>query len=161
MGTIALWLSPFVAKVIAIENNPQAVKDGQANQQLNNIENVQFQLDKVEDYLPKVLKNKTPINIIVLDPPRQGLSPEVIESVMKLQPELIIYVSCNPVTLARDLRIILSPEQPDLAAQIQAGAATENSCLKSNSGYKVEKIIPVDLFPQTYHIESVSVLKKR
>ena len=161
VGTIALWLAPFVSKVIAIESNPQAVKDGQTNQKLNNIENVQFQLNKVEDYLPTLLKNKTPVNIVVLDPPRQGLSPEIIEIIMKLQPELIIYVSCNPVTLARDLGLILSPLVSDSSKQVVVAADIKNSCLESNSGYKVEKIIPVDLFPQTYHIESISVLKKQ
>ncbi len=161
VGTIALWLSPFVSQIIAIENNPQAVKDGQINQKLNNIENVQFQLEKVEEYLPTILKNKTPVNIVILDPPRQGLSPEVIDAIMKLQPELIIYVSCNPVTLARDLRLILSPLSENLSEAKDSHSEIKASCLENNSGYKVEKIIPVDLFPQTYHIESISILKKQ
>ncbi len=149
----------FRFKIIAIESNAQAVKDGQVNQKLNNIENVQFQLNKVEDYLPIILKNKSGIDILVLDPPRQGLNAKVIESIMKLQPELIVYVSCNPVTLARDLRLILSP--PADMSEINSAAEIKNDCLKYSSGYKVEKIVPVDLFPQTYHIESVSVLKKQ
>jgi 23S rRNA (uracil1939-C5)-methyltransferase len=161
VGTIALWLSPFVSKVIAIESNPQAVKDGQINQKLNNIENVHFQLNKVEDYLPTMLKNKSSVDIVVLDPPRQGLKPEVVEAIIKLQPKLIIYVSCNPVTLARDLRLILSSESPNLIDPNDIDSKIKNSCLNSNFGYKVEKIIPVDLFPQTYHIESVTVLKRQ
>ena len=165
VGTIALWLAPFVGQVIAIESNPQAVKDAQKNQTLNNIDNVQFHLAKVEDYLPEILASNTAIQVAVLDPPRQGLPPEVIESILKLQPELIIYVSCNPVTLARDLRTLLSPLSPDLSGQNQESAQEstidKNDCSELHSGYKVEKIIPVDLFPQTYHIESITVLKKQ
>lgn len=161
VGTIALWLAPFVAKVIAIESNVQAVKDGQTNQALNKISNVQFQLAKVEDYLPTLLKNEPAINIIVLDPPRQGLALEVIETIIKLQPELIIYISCNPVTLSRDLRLILSGSTPDLSSDKSPNSEKKNDCLKLDSGYKVEKIVPVDLFPQTYHIESITVMKKQ
>lgn len=146
VGTIALWLSPFVSKVLAVESNAEAVKDGKINQSLNEINNVQFHLDKVEDFLPELLSEKTPIEILVLDPPRQGLSPLVIESIIKLQPKLIIYVSCNPVTLARDLKLILNQK---------------DDCQQNLIGYKVEKIVPVDLFPQTYHIESITVLKRK
>ncbi len=161
VGTIALWLAPFVSKVIAIENNAQAVKDGQTNQSLNKISNVQFQLARVEDYLPTLLKDKTAIQAIVLDPPRQGLDPKVIDSIIKLQPELIIYISCNPVTLARDLRLILTGSTSDLSSDNTTLPDKENGCQKLGSGYKVEKIVPVDLFPQTYHIESVTVMKRQ
>jgi len=161
VGTIALWLAAFVSRIIAIESNPQAIKDGQVNGSLNKINNVVFQLAKVEDYLSVLLKSKTAVEIIVLDPPRQGLDPQVIESIIKLQPELIIYISCNPVTLARDLRQILFPPEPDLSSDGQIRLEKKNDCLKLDFGYKVEKIIPVDLFPQTYHIESITVLKRQ
>jgi len=137
VGSIALWLSPFVAEVLAVEDNADAVKDGMRNVSLNGIENIQFHQSKVEDFLPSLLKEGKSVPIVVLDPPRQGLNPTVIDSIRALSPDMIIYVSCNPVTLSRDLRLILA-----------------------SSGYKVEKIIPVDLFPQTYHVESVTVIKK-
>ncbi len=137
VGSIALWLAPFVDKVLAVEENAAAVKDGENNLKLNKINNVQFHPAKVEDFLPSLLKEGTAVSIAVLDPPRQGLNPAVIETIIKLAPPMIIYVSCNPATLARDLRMILPFH-----------------------GYKVEKIIPIDLFPQTYHIESITVLKK-
>jgi len=137
VGSIALWLSPFVDEVLAVEDNADAVRDGKHNISLNKIENIQFHQAKVEEFLPLLLKEGTSIPIVVLDPPRQGLNPTVIESIKALSPAMIIYVSCNPVTLARDLRLILA-----------------------SSGYRVEKIVPVDLFPQTYHVESVTVLKK-
>ncbi len=161
VGTIALWLAPFVSQVIAIESNPQAIKDGQTNQALNNLDNVQFHLAKVEEYLPEVIENQSPIQVIVVDPPRQGLDPQVIEAIIKLQPELILYVSCNPVTLARDLRTLLSSPASDLSAEMPDQSPAEDDCLKVSTGYKVEKIIPVDLFPQTYHIESLTVLKRQ
>ena len=117
-------------------------------------------MSKVEEYLPTLLQEKIPIHIVVLDPPRQGLESAVIEAIMKLQPDLIIYVSCNPVTLARDLRQILVNSAKELSDQSYNGKI-KNDCLKDQSGYKVEKIIPVDLFPQTYHIESITVLKRQ
>jgi 23S rRNA (uracil1939-C5)-methyltransferase len=78
-----------------------------------------------------------------------------------MAPDLIIYVSCNPVTLARDLRLILSPPESNLSEAQTPSADKLNSCSILNNGYKVEKIIPIDLFPQTYHIESISILKKQ
>lgn len=137
VGSIALWLSPFVDKVLAVESNASAVSDGECSLRLNNIDNVEFHLAKLEDFLPLMLKDERTVQIAVLDPPRQGLSQEVIEAIADIKPEMIIYVSCNPATLARDLRIFLTVY-----------------------GYKVEKIVPVDLFPQTYHIESMTVLRQ-
>ncbi len=161
VGTIALWLAPFVSNVVAIESNPHAVKDGEINQSLNKISNVQFQLAKVENYLPQLLKNGTSVEILVLDPPRQGLDPAVIDAIIKMQPKLIVYISCNPVTLARDLKLILSEKSVDLSVNSDNQTEKKNDCLKLDSGYKVEKILPIDLFPQTYHIESIAVLKKQ
>lgn len=159
VGTIALWLAPLVAKVQAVESNAQAVKDGEFNKDLNGMDNVQFELKKVEEFLPGLLETeKKKPDIVVLDPPRQGLNPEVIRTIMKLKPELIIYVSCNPVTLARDLRLMLNDQ--DIEDNI-ANAEVKKDCFESDNGYKVEKIVPVDLFPQTYHVESVSVLRRQ
>jgi 23S rRNA (uracil1939-C5)-methyltransferase len=137
VGSIAFWLAPFVDKVLAIEDNAAAVKDGEHNLKLNQINNVHFYQGKVEEVLPSLLTEKQDVSIVVLDPPRQGLNPVVIESMTALSPDLIIYISCNPATLARDLRLILA-----------------------TNGYRVEKIVPIDLFPQTYHVESVTVLRK-
>ena len=148
VGSIALWLAPFVDNVLAVEDNPAAVKDGENNLSLNKINNVQFYRSKVEDFLPTLLEVNKKVPIVVLDPPRQGLSPSVVEAIMKLAPEMIVYVSCNPATLARDLRLILSND------------TTKFDDFGTKPGYKVEKIMPIDLFPQTYHVESVTVLRK-
>jgi 23S rRNA (uracil1939-C5)-methyltransferase len=137
VGTIALWLAPICQKIIAIEEAKSAIKDGIENLKLNKINNVEFHEDKVENVIPKLVKQKIKPEIIILDPPRQGVSANVIESIIALNADRIIYVSCNPATLARDLKII------------------------EKFGYKTKRVRPIDMFPQTYHVESVTILDKQ
>lgn len=148
VGTIALWLAPGAQKVVAIEEHPQAVIDGRANVELNDFDNVQFEEGDVEKVLPELIKKNFKPDCIVLDPPRKGVSSAVIDSVLKMAPQKIVYMSCNPVTLARDLAKLVSPDSP------------KNGEIGENIGYKVERILPFDMFPQTYHVESLALLKR-
>ncbi len=137
VGAIALWLSPLAARVIAVEEYPAAVADGLLNLELNQIGNVEFRSGRVEEVLPQLADEQVVVHVLVLDPPRKGLSLEALESALALRPLRIVYVSCNPATLARDLRIF------------------------DKNGYKTKQIQPVDMFPQTYHIETVTLLEQQ
>lgn len=153
VGTIALWLAPGAHKVVAIEEHPQAVLDGRTNVELNNFNNIDFEEGDVEKVLPELIKRKLKPDCIVLDPPRKGVSESVIDSVLQLAPRKIVYMSCNPVTLARDLARLISNSS-------STSNGPENREIGENNGYKVERILPFDMFPQTYHVESLALLKR-
>jgi 23S rRNA (uracil1939-C5)-methyltransferase len=137
VGTMALWLAPLCDRVLAIEEWQGAVDDGLKNRELNGIANVEFISARVEDEVPRLLEQGVKPDVIVVDPPRKGLHPRALESLISLQAAKIVYVSCNPATLARDLRIL------------------------EDNGYKTKRIQPVDLFPQTHHVESVTILERQ
>ena len=132
MGSIALWLSQEGRDVIGIEAVPEAVNDAIKNAQQNKILSCRFLAGSVEDQLQAIGETEK-IATIILDPPRKGCSEKVIQSLSALKPSRLIYVSCNPATLARDL-----------------------AKLKDLS-FIVQEIYVVDMFPQTQHIE-VAVL---
>lgn len=133
-GTIAIYFSDLVRNVIGIESVPGAVKDAMANAELNNASNCEFVEADVEEYLREAVDKGETYDLMVLDPPRAGCHPKAIRSICKIRPRKIVYISCNPSTLARDL------------AELMA------------NGYRLEKSIPIDMFPHTYHIESVTRL---
>lgn len=143
VGTIALWLSPFAHSVVAVEENKDAVSDGRANSLLNDLTNVEFIEGRVEEALSRLMTEGMLPDLLVVDPPRKGLSPEVLAAIKEHGPRHLIYVSCNPTTLARDLKL--------LGDKGEKGEA---------NGYKAKRIKPVDLFPQTYHVESVVLLER-
>lgn len=128
-GTISLLVSPYVQKVIGIETVPSAIQDANENKQENNIQNVEFICGKVEENI----ENFKDIDAIIVDPPRAGLDQKTKMTILELEPNLIVYVSCDPVTLARDLNIL-------------------------KEKYELSEITPVDMFPNTYHVECVSLL---
>ena len=130
-GTISLILSKHFKKVIGVEINKEAVECALENKKLDNINNVEFICGDANE----VCKDLT-ADVVFVDPPRAGLSKEGIQNILKVNPEKIVYISCDPVTLARDLNVL-------------------------KEKYIVEKVIPVDLFPNTYHVESVSLLIHR
>ena len=136
-GAIALWLAPFSEKVYGVEVNEEAVRDAINNAELNNITNCEFRLGEAELVLKRMHKNGLRPDTIILDPPRKGCTRKLLEAVKTLDPRQIIYVSCEPTTLARDLHYL------------------------DKLKYKTLEVQPVDMFPQTAHIECVArVLKK-
>ncbi|SJZ33020.1 23S rRNA (uracil(1939)-C(5))-methyltransferase RlmD [Selenihalanaerobacter shriftii] len=136
IGSISLYLAQDAKEVYGIEVVSQAIKDAKENAKLNQIDNCNFEVGKVREVLPKLRAEGLAPEVVVVDPPRKGCHQEVLEAFLELAPEKIIYVSCNPSSLARDLKFLTADD------------------------YKVEVIQPVDMFPQTYHIESVAKIVK-
>jgi 23S rRNA (uracil1939-C5)-methyltransferase len=131
-GTIAIYFSSLVREIEGVDSVPDAVADARANADLNNVSNCDFIVADVEEYLRKAADAGKTFNLMVLDPPRAGCHPKAISSICRIRPDRIVYVSCNPATLARDIAEL------------------------AQNGYRLEKSIPIDMFPHTYHIESVS-----
>jgi 23S rRNA (uracil1939-C5)-methyltransferase len=131
-GTIPILLSDEAKEVIGLEVAPSAVADAERNCRNNQIENCFFVLGDIREKLPAISKQP---DVLIIDPPRAGMHKDVVNQVLALSPQRIVYVSCNPSTLARDL-----------------------SLLKQT--YQLQEVQPVDLFPHTYHIESVAKLVK-
>lgn len=136
-GTIALYFSRFVKKVVGIEYVEEAIADARINAQINNIDNATFYAGDMAKVLDDafIVENGTP-DIIVTDPPRAGMADKVIEQLKKIKAKKIIYISCNPATQARDLQLL-------------------------NDFYEVVAVQPVDMFPHTQHVENIASLKLR
>lgn len=132
-GTIPIWLSEQAKRVYGIEIVTSAVADARQNADLNGIDNCEFLEGDIKEVLPRL---KQEPDVMIIDPPRVGMHKDVVQQVISIGPQKIVYVSCNPATLARDLELL---------------AAT----------YDVIEIQPVDMFPHTYHIESVALLLKK
>ena len=130
-GTIGIFLTPYSKKVLGIEINSEAIKNANENKKINNISNIEFMVGDTKDLIKKV---KFKPNVIVVDPPRSGLDKSVIEDIIKLKPERLVYVSCDAITLARDLSLL-------------------------NEYYEVLEVTPVDMFPNTNHVENVVKLR--
>ena len=136
IGTISLFVAPHVKKVYGVEIVNEAIEDAKYNAELNNIDNVEFMVGKAEILLPKLVKVGIESNKVVLDPPRKGCEKEVLDSLVKMQVERIVYVSCNPSTMARDVKYLVE------------------------NGYKVVEVQPVDMFPHSAHVECVVEIQK-
>jgi 23S rRNA (uracil1939-C5)-methyltransferase len=136
VGTMGMWLSSISDRVLGIEEMTSSVQDGIVNLKINNITNMEFVEAKVENYAPKLLSQGIRADVVVVDPPRKGLHADGLRALVQLNAKRIVYVSCNPATLARDLRML------------------------EDSGYKTKRVQPIDMFPQTYHVESVTLLEK-
>ena len=136
-GTITLFLAEKAAKVYGIEMIEPAVADAKVNAQINQVTNVEFVVGDVVDVMPRMFKQGLRPEVIVVDPPRAGCDKKVLETFAAMQPERIVYVSCNPASLARDLAIL------------------------AELGYKTKEIQPVDMFAQTYHVESVALIERK
>lgn len=134
IGTIGIFASPYVNKVYGIEIVKQAIEDAKENANINNIRNIEFFAGDVEKVFENVLKehNVKP-DVIFVDPPRKGLDKHTIENILNIKPEKIVYISCNPASLVRDLKLL-------------------------EESYEIKKIQPVDMFPFTSHVECVTVL---
>lgn len=136
-GTIANFVSRYAKRVIGIEYVPEAIEDAKINSEINNISNTLFFAGDMKDILTEsfISENGTP-DIIITDPPRAGMHPDVVQTIIKTAPKRIAYVSCNPATQARDLSLL-----DDL--------------------YEVVAVQPVDMFPHTPHVENVVLLNRR
>ena len=134
VGFLALSLAKQAKKVIGIEEIKQAIDDARVSANFNNIDNITFINGKVENKIIDVLE-KEHIDVVILDPPRAGCNKKILESILKVQPQKIIYVSCNPTTLVRDLEIL-------------------------KQSFNIKLIQPIDMFPHTYHVECVVLLEK-
>jgi 23S rRNA (uracil1939-C5)-methyltransferase len=137
-GTIPIWLSDSAKQVVGIEINEDAVADAHKNCQRNNIANCSFIKGDIKDVLLQIKKEPDVMipDVIIIDPPRAGMHKDVVLQVLDMAPEKIVYVSCNPSTLARDIGMM-------------------------KDRYSVIEVQPVDMFPHTYHIESVARLERR
>ena len=136
IGTIGLSVAKHVKDVYGVEVIPEAVENSQKNASINGITNAHYVADSAENAMTKWSKNGIKPDVIIVDPPRKGLTESFIKASVAMQPEKITYVSCNPATMARDIK------------------------LYQELGYELKKVQPVDLFPQTHHVEAVSLLVK-
>ena len=131
IGTIGICASDKAKKLYGIETIPEAIEDAKENAKINNIENAEFFVGDVENELPKFIKERKILaDVVFVDPPRKGCEQTAIETLLEIEPRKIVYVSCNPATLARDLKIF-------------------------DKKYKITKVAVCDMFPGTSHIETI------
>jgi len=136
-GTISLFVSKFVRQVYAFESSLSAIEDAKINTEINSVKNVSHSCIDLNKSMLAQVKNLPKPDIIITDPPRSGMNPNTINDILFLNPQKIVYVSCNPATQARDLKLLC-----------------ENN-------YRLVKIKPYDMFPHTYHIENVALLERQ
>jgi len=136
IGTISIIATKHAKMVYGVELNKEAVKDANHNAKLNKINNIKFVQADATHAMVQMAKERFHIDVLFLDPPREGSTPEFINAALKLKPKKIVYISCNPYTLARDLKLF-------------------------EKAYKVERVVPVDMFPHTSHVECISRLVRK
>jgi len=129
-------MAKHAKEVVGVESNRDAVRDAVANAQANGIRNIRFIAADAGAFMDRAVADGEPFDVVITDPPRAGCSAKFLKSLIALAPERIVYVSCNPETLARDLHTL------------------------RRGGYKIKKIQPVDMFPFTAHVETVVLLSK-
>ncbi|MGP7819448.1 23S rRNA (uracil(1939)-C(5))-methyltransferase RlmD [Niallia sp. 01092] len=134
IGTISLFLAQKAKKVFGVEIVPQAIDDAKRNAEINDIHNVDFSVGEAEVVIPNWYKEGNEADVLVVDPPRKGCDEALLQTIINMKPKKVVYVSCNPATLARDLRIL------------------------EDGGYTTLEVQPVDMFPQTMHVECVAQL---
>ena len=134
IGTISLFLAQKARKVYGVEIVPEAIEDAKKNAELNGISNVEFAVGEAETVIPEWYENGVVADVLVVDPPRKGCDDKLLQTIINMKPKKVVYVSCNPATLARDLRVL------------------------EDGGYQTVEVQPVDMFPQTMHVECVAQL---
>lgn len=143
VGTISLFMARSAQKVYGVEVIPDAVDNARENARINGIENAEFFVGKAEEVLPAYVQRqkeagKRPdVDVVCLDPPRKGCDSKCLETILEVGPKRVVYVSCDPATLARDLRIL------------------------ADGGYQLEYVRPCDMFPQTVHVETVVLMSRK
>ena len=130
-GSIGIYVSDFTKEIIGVDCSKSNIEDANENKKLNNLKNITFINDKVEN----IIDTFKDIDMIIVDPPRAGLDQKTIINIERISPKQLIYVSCDPATLARDLNLL--------------------------TNYEVEEVTPFNMFPRTYHVECVSVLYRK
>ena len=136
IGSISLFLAQKAEFVYGVEIVEDAIKDARINAKLNGMDNLEFFVGKAEEVVPEIYKQGKRANVVVVGPPRKGCDEKVLDTIVEMEPERVVYVSCNPSTLARDLRYL------------------------EDRGYRCEKVQPVDLFAHSVHVETVALLSK-
>ncbi|WP_430112482.1 23S rRNA (uracil(1939)-C(5))-methyltransferase RlmD [Paenibacillus sp. B1-33] len=136
IGTISLFLAQRAKRVLGVEIVEEAIADARRNAELNGVTNAEFAVGAAEDVIPRWKEQGVTPDVIVVDPPRKGCDPALLDTMLAMRPERMVYVSCNPSTLARDLQVL------------------------ADGGYRVIEVQPVDMFPQTTHVESVALLSR-
>ncbi|MEI2340175.1 23S rRNA (uracil(1939)-C(5))-methyltransferase RlmD [Priestia megaterium] len=134
IGTISLFLAQKAKKVYGVEIVPEAIEDAKRNAELNGIHNAEFAVGEAEVVIPNWYKQGIKADVIVVDPPRKGCDEALLNTIIDMKPKKVVYVSCGPATLARDLAIL------------------------EKGGYETVEVQPVDMFPHTTHVENVAVL---
>ena len=134
IGTISLFLSKKAKKVYGVEVVEAAIKDAKENARINGVENVEFIVGEAEEVIPQMYRKGIRADVVVVDPPRKGCDEEVLKTLVDMAPDRIVYVSCNPSTLARDLKYL------------------------AEGGFCVREVQPVDMFPWTSHVECVVLM---
>ncbi|MGV3466206.1 MAG: 23S rRNA (uracil(1939)-C(5))-methyltransferase RlmD [Heyndrickxia sp.] len=134
VGTIGLWLAEGAGEIRGMDIIPEGIEDAKKNAKKHGVENASYFTGKAEELMPKWVKEGWQPDVVVVDPPRTGCDTKFLETILKVKPKKFIYVSCNPSTLAKDLQVL-------------------------SSKYEVEYLQPVDMFPQTAHVECVSLLE--
>ncbi|WP_052025623.1 23S rRNA (uracil(1939)-C(5))-methyltransferase RlmD [Anoxybacillus sp. KU2-6(11)] len=137
IGTISLFLAKNAKKVYGVEIVPEAIEDAKRNAELNGMTNVEFAIGEAEVVIPKWYEQGVKADCIVVDPPRKGCDESLLQTIIAMKPKRVVYVSCNPATLARDLRML------------------------EDGGYKTLEVQPVDMFPHTVHVECCALLIKK
>ncbi len=136
IGTISLFLAQHAKRVYGVEIVKEAIEDARVNAKLNGMEHVTFEVGASEDVIPAWKEQGIEADVIVVDPPRKGCDPRLLETILEMKPERVVYVSCNPATLARDLRIL------------------------EDGGYRTVEVTPVDMFPHSVHVECVVLMSR-
>lgn len=135
IGTISLFMAKKAKYVMGVEIVPQAIEDAKRNAKLNGLDNTYFEAGPAEEVIPRWYKEGKTADVLMVDPPRKGCDEALLNTILEQRPKRIVYVSCNPSTLARDLRIL------------------------EDGGYKTQEVQPVDMFPHTAHCEAVAWLE--
>ena len=135
-GTIGLSMAKEANSLIGVEIIPDAIEDAKLNAKLNNISNAEFICGDAKDAIKELQNRSITPKVVILDPPRKGCSEELLKTVSEMKPKRIVYVSCDPATLARDAERLLK------------------------LGYETKKVTPVDMFPRTSHVETVALFQQ-
>lgn len=137
IGTISLIASQHAKKVIGIEIVPEAIQNAKENANINNIDNAEFLCGKSEVIMPQLVKQGQKADIVIVDPPRKGCDNAMLDAILTVAPERVVYVSCNPATLARDLKYLCKDDD-----------------------YEIRDVQPVDMFPHTSHVECCVLMSR-